>query len=163
MIDPITTVYNALWGILEADAEFTALVKAGNRIKFSGDNQNPLKDQAITSDYPEVRIVSQGSVPHVLRTSNSSSLIKTFAIQILSGDQRLDAIQFPLEWIIYRALASSIGTLLALTWNSKSFVKNAKPTSVNDSFGNREPQSTIRAWIAVWACEVEMWFQTSDL
>lgn len=164
MSDPITLVYDALWSILENSDDFTNAVLVGNRIKFSGTNTAPIKEETITNDYPEVRIVSVSSTPHIFRTSNGSSLVKQFAIQILTGDQRVTEKLFPLEWIIYRALVNGLSTLLGLEWNGKKFVKNVTPISVGDSFRtDRELTPAIRGWLSVWACNVEMWFNTADL
>lgn len=162
MSNPFTIVHDALWAMLESSSEFTDLVPVGNRIKFSGDNSDPLKSQAITTDYPEVRIVPAGGMAHIYRTSNSSSFNQSFAVQILSGDQRVDFLHFPLQWIVYRVFAKELLTLLALTFNSESFVKNIKPASVQSAYPSAEGQQ-IKGWVGIWACEVEMWFSTAGL
>lgn len=162
--DPISLVYNALWSFLESDSEFGELVAPGCRIKFSGEDRSPIKEEATTADYPEVRIVSLSSNPHVNRTSNGSSLIKTFVVQVLSGDQRLTEVQYPMEWLIYRIMSKCVFNLSSLKWNDKPFVKNIKPANVQDSFGRAiNVESAIRGWVSVWSVEVEMWFNTGDL
>jgi len=164
MKDPLSLVYEGLWNILEQSVDFTTMVKPGNRIKFSGNNRAPLKEEAMAADYPEVRITTLSSEPHLCRTSNGSSLKKTFAIQVLSGDQRVDAVDFPLEWIIYSALNRRYDTLADLTWKGKQFVKVLRALNITDNFAMGDAtHPAIRGWVSVWACEIEMWFQTTDL
>lgn len=158
--DPLTIVYNALWDLLEDDADFTSLVSVNNRIKFV-DDESPMKNQAITADYPEVRIVSVGTRPHLLRTSSGSSMVKQFAIQVLTGDQRLDAKLFPLEWTIYKVMNRGIPALLELTYDGRKFIKNLKATTVSDSFMYAQLNPHIKGWTSIWSCEVEIWFRNS--
>ena len=132
--NPITQVHDALWTLLEANGNFTASVEASNRIEFTGGVRNPRKDTHASSDFPEVRIVPLSTETHLQRTSNGSSLVKTFAIQVLVGDQQADTI-YDLEWEIYRALEPWQATLGVLTWNSKKYVKLCRPLTVSTELG----------------------------
>ena len=162
--DPISKAHDALWELLEGSGDFTNLVAKGNRVKFAGNSRAPMKEQAITADYPQVRIVAVSSEPHSNRTSNGSSLKKRFAVQILTGDQRLTEVLFPLEWIIYRTMSKGISTLNTLMWRNHAFIKNVKPIAVADQlFMDGELRPTILGWTSVWQVEIEMWFTTADL
>ena len=162
--DPLSKVYNTLWSALESNAEFTSLVAAGNRIKFSGTDTSPIKDNMITEDFPEVRIIPISTTPHSNRSSNSSSLVKQFAVQMLSGDQRVTANHFPLEWLIFRLMTNHVSDLFELEWSGHKFVKNVKSTNGQDSFSmSTDLKPGIRGWISVWTCEIEMWFPTNLL
>ena len=93
--DPFTQVYEALWTLLEADGNWTALVKPSNRIKFSGANPSPRKDEALSGDFPEVRIVATWLSPQLNADSSNSRVTARFEIQVASGDQRFDAAPVP--------------------------------------------------------------------
>ena len=161
--DPYTVVIEGLWSLLEAREDFTELVKLGNRIKFMGKNREPVKAQIQTGDVPEVRIIVRGSTPHPIRTSNSSTDTVIFELQASSGDQRLDAYHNPLRWACFRAFAHVYDALKNLTWKDKTFVKNAKPTAVTDGVSQQDLDRGIKGWSAIWAVEVDLWFDTSDL
>jgi len=162
-VDPITQVYYALWSLLEAHEPLAQLVKVGNRIKFSGATRDPVKAEVSDADLPELRIVPVSSTPHLQRTSNASSILKRLRIEVSTGDQRVDAGLFAMEWEIYRALSTWAATLTALTWNSKKYVRLARPVTVQDGTAQADLERGIRGWAAVWECEVEMWFDTADM
>jgi len=149
--------------MLEANSAFTDLVKAGNRIKFTGTNRDPIKREVASAGLPEVRIIMTGSTPHPGNTSASSRDTVTFEVQVSSGDQRLDAVHLPLRWVIFRALAGAYTALGTIEWNSKAFVKNVLPQTVGDGVSDADLNRGIQGWSAVWAVEIDCWFDTSDL
>lgn len=161
--DPATQVYNALWDMLEAHKGFTDLVRVGNRIKMSGRKRRPIKDEVSEADLPEVRIIPAGGEPHVQRTSNGSSLVKRFAIQVSTGEEVVDVKLFPVEWEIYRAMSKWAVTLQALKWNGRSFVNLARPLEITEGVSDSDLNRGIVGWSTVWMCEVIMWFTTADL
>lgn len=161
--DPLSQVYDALWDLLEVHVPLTSLVKAGNRVKFSGTSRDPEKERVSTADLPEIRIIPLGGTPHIQRTSNGSSWVKRFAVILATGDKRVDVSLFPVEWEIYRAMAQWADTLTALTWNDKPYIKLARPVSATEGISDRDLQRGVEGWTAVWQCEVELWFTTADL
>ena len=156
--NPITMVYNALWSMLEAHKPLASMVKIGNRVKLTGANRLPIKEHLGTADLPELRLVSTSSEPHVQRTSTSSSLVKRFKIEVCTGDRRLDAALFPLEWAVYCAMHSWQSVLASLKWNDAAFVKLARPVSVQDSTALVDMMRGVEGWTSLWECEVHMWF-----
>lgn len=162
-LDPFTQVYDALWAMLEARAGITKMVRLKNRIKFTGSNRDPIKDQISYRDLPEMILVPGTGIPHLQRTSNSSSMLETLEIRVATGDQRIGEILYPLKWEVYRALSTWETLLLALTWNSKTFVRLVRPTSVQDGVAQADLNRGIKGWSTLWACEYEMWFATADL
>lgn len=158
--DPITKLHEALWTLLEAHTPFTALVAESNRIKYTS-STGPYKQNLVVADMPEVRIVPVSTTPHLQRTSNGSSLVKRFEVQVKVGSIYV-ANLYELEWEIYRALATWATTLQALKWNDKVFVKLCRPTSISED-RDTSPKGGSIGWSCVWACEAEMWFDTADL
>lgn len=161
--DPITLVWNALLDMLESHAGFMSLVKVGNLIRFTGKNRDPVKSQIGPADVPEVRLIPRGGIPHVQRTSNSSSMLETFEVQITSGDQRVDVALFPVKWQVLKALAGWAAVLGALTWKGKTFVRLTRPTGVADGVAEEDLRRGIVGWASIWTVEVHMWFTTTDL
>jgi len=163
-LDPITQVYNALWALLETHTPFTQLVALKNRIKYTGINRDPEKEQVLTEDLPEVRIVPTDTTPHLQATSSTTKILKKFRIEVASGDQRVDAGLFAIEWEIYRALLGWQTTLMALKWNDKAYVVNCRPSTVKDGLMRQSDiERGVRSWVSIWECEVEMYFTTADM
>lgn len=167
--DPFSAVYEELWSLLEDSEEFGRRVAEGNRIKYikDGDNtRDPEKDQMSTADFPEVRLVPAGIFPHLQRTSNSSSIVARYAIEIRSGDKRLNEAHFPVIWAVYRAMAPWAARLRELTWNDGDvFINLARPVGdvIEDMERGGDVSRGIEGWFAIWTVEVSMWFQTSAL
>lgn len=161
--DPMSMVYDALWELAEAWTPLTSLVKVGNRIKFSGDNRDPVKRQVSDADLPELVLGCTAFSPHMLRTSCGSSMDVTFEWMISAGDQRLDAALFPVVWELHRAMIGWMEVLAALTWKSKQFVKLTRALTGNVGMSNPELNRGITGWSSIWSCELQMWFQTVDL
>lgn len=159
--NPLTLVHEALWKLLESHRPFAKLVVEGNRIKYTAES-SPFKRDSSVADLPEVRLVPVQTTPHLQRTSNSSSLLKRFEVQVKTGSQFVAEKLYPLEWEIYRALARWAPVLMALTWEKKTFVKLCRPTQVTETHES-SPKTGPLGWGCIWACEVEMWFETSDL
>lgn len=161
--DPFTQVHDALWELLEDNVGFTELVKEGNRIKFSGDERDPIKTQVQDADLPEVRIVVAGGTPALLNTTSSSKCTKRFQIQVSTGDQRVTAILFPLQWEIFRALSNWPAKLLALTWEGEQFVKRAALFDIAEGVTDADLLRNIKGWATLWLFETELWFKTSAI
>ena len=161
--DPFTLVYDALWSMLDSHTDFQELVKKGNMIRFSGKNRDPVKAEISVSDVPEVRLVPMGGTPHLQRTSNSSSVLEKFEIQLSSGDQRVDYALFPVKWAIYRAMSDWATILEALTWKGRTFVKLARPMSTADGVTESDLRRGIDGWASIWSIEVHMWFANTDV
>ena len=168
--DPISITYDALWDLLEGNEDFCEIVKIGNRIKFSGENRAPLKDTQATNDYPEVRIISRTSEAHLIRTSNGSSLKKQFVIQVLTGEQRLTELLYPLEWLIYCIFSKAFSTLKELKYpdeeseEGSTFIRHIALTGGTDQFSvSVDGKPTQRGWFNVLTIDTEMWFATASL
>lgn len=160
MATPLEDLYDAFWTMLEASSDFTTAVPAGNRIKHTGTDRWPRKTGSLPADFPQVRIVMAGMVPHLERTSDGSSLTVQWAIQVRSGDQRFDTVQ-QLAWYIYRALLGWETYLKnALTWNGAYYVRRCRAMMVRQE---DDPQDDIRGWTDTWACETDLWFRTAQL
>ena len=162
-LDPFTEVYNLAWSLLEASDTFCAMVREGNRIKFSGAHAQQIKEQVSTADLPEVRIVSMGASSHLWRTSNSSTITRRLSVQLASGDQRYAEALYPLEWAIYRALADWPNQVRELTWNGKPFVVNVRCTDAQHGQSDADLIRGIKGWVSIWSVDLDLVFATEEL
>lgn len=161
--DPLSLVYDSIWTMLEAHADFASLVKVGNRTKFSGTNRNPMKEEILTADRPEVRLVATSSRMHLQRASNSSTWDVTLSLQVATGDQRLDYKIYPVMWAVFRALSTWETHVKTLTWNAKTFVHLARPQESTEGVDLPDMNKGIIGWSTIWSYEVQMHFTTADL
>jgi len=165
--DPFTAVYDELWGILLDSAEFASSVKENNRIVYTGalEKRNPEKAEVSTHDFPECRMLAAGFTPHLQRTSNSSSVVSRFSIEMRTGSKALDHLHFPMIWAVYRAMASWATRLSALTWNNgQRFVILSRPVGDTvEDIERGEVSRGIEGWFAIWTIEVTMFFATEGL
>lgn len=162
--DPYSMVVDGLWELLEQDSEFGTLVKPGNRVKFTGKNREPLKEEVGTSDLPEVRIVPTGSTPRQHGSSCSYVDTVTFEVQVASGDQRLDAYHLPLKFIVMRLMYRVQEFLKErVIWNNEQVVQVARPVSVREGYSEADLNRGIVGWSAVWGVEVQLWWKRSTL
>ena len=103
--DPWTQVLNRLWAILEANAAFAALVKPGNRIKFTDTaNQNPIKENIQAGDLPEVTIEPTTAQDQWAYTSTSVGFTQVWSVKLATNDMRLVGAASPLRWIVVKTL-----------------------------------------------------------
>ena len=147
--DPFTQVFEALWSALEAHEPFADLVKPGNRVKFHEDPR--IKHQARAADTPEVRIVAGEVSPHLFRTSTSSTIERSFRIEVFTNDLRITAAAFPVEWAILVAVAGLKDKLPGL-----DFVRKVRP--VSGDVPGPDPDQRTDGWHTVVALNVMMTF-----
>lgn len=161
--DPFSQVHDALWALLEGSDDFCAMVQPGNRCKFNTANRDPVKAEAVSADFPEVRIIPVSTTPHYHHTSSSSSFVKKWKIEVSTGDQRTNLYLFPLEWVIHKALCQWVTALTSLKWNDTPYVKTVRTTTVGDGVASIDLERGITGWASLWECETELWFATADL
>ena len=105
--DPYTRVHNAIWAILEQYPPFTELVRAGNRIKLTGQPVN-IKAEVEAGDLPEVEVVPADDAGYEWG-STANSLVDTamYRINVFTGTMQLDDPRrglYPLKWALISAL-----------------------------------------------------------
>lgn len=164
-VDPFTEGYTALWALLENHAGFTGLVRAGNRVKFTGNKRDPVKQEVQEADLPEVRLVPAGSVIHLWHTSNGSSAVQHYSAQLATGDLRLDAALFPVKWEIVKALSKSDPAhYVNGYWLGLAHVKKVGPVHEStQGILDAELNRGKPGWAEVLRISVEHWFRTVDL
>lgn len=164
MADPLSTVYDALWTLMEGNTTLASLVKPGNRIKFNQQRpESPVKDQVSEADLPELMLVVSSIEPNMQATSNSSSLEVTFDWVLSTGDMSVLRKLLPVTWYLYCAMTNWNTILTALTWNGREFVKRCEALTANTGLADPERNRGIVGWSCLWSCKVLMYFTTTDL
>lgn len=92
--EPYSQVYDRIWEILTTRTAWSALVKPGNRINFSGDDADPTKQQIAEGDLPQATLVQGGFIDggFTSGTNRCAQFDQTFELQLLARDLRIDLI-----------------------------------------------------------------------
>jgi hypothetical protein len=170
--NPLQIIHDQLWEMLESKADFCAAVSAGNRVKYGMAGPDPDLDNAITADYPRVRVYPGSDwKPNIMASSTSSQLSTLWEIQVCTGEQQLGAF-WTVYWATYRACSGWQQYIQQdASWNGKLFVASVKPLRSDAHEPLRPPgwpverkmNRGIRQWLTVWAAMVDCWFLTSDI
>lgn len=168
MPNPLTQVTDALWTMLEANSTFATLVPEPNRIKY--DNRSPEKRAAQKADYPLVRIRESTAAAHLYHTSNTSTFVKRYTIEIATGEQSYESTGpntgiHDVEWNVIRALADWPAQLTGLVWDvdDSTFIKQCRLLTAEQTLDNPELNRRIRGWSTIWIGEVLFAFSTANL
>jgi len=161
--NPLRLVYAGIWTMLEARAEFTTAVLAGNRIKYTGTDRAPKSDMdggLQPADFPKVRVVMKKLITHLHRTSNGSNLTVLWGIEVNSGNQQF-ADLLDVDWAIYRAMEPWTTYMQAnITWKSENFVRRCRPREVDVTMTDAQKN---KGWRDAWLGETDLWFATLDV
>lgn len=165
--DPLTLVYDEVWAYLETKSAFTTLVRASNRIKFSGGSRTPQKDKVSTFDLPEIRLIPVAMSFEDIRNSSSTSFFtQTLEFSIATGDQRLteNDMIFETQFTLIRCLVDVNAALKLLTWpTTQRFIGNVQVQGSQIGTSEADLNRGIKGWSSLVQLEIEYYFQTSDL
>ena len=161
--EPFAQVYSGLWELMLKHPGVETMVKDRNRIRFDLIDRDVQKEAVAEADLPELMLLTESISGNLQNTSSSSMITRQYAWIMSTGDLRYTERLSQLEWAVWCAMAGWKNVLAALTWREKNFVKRmnivASSTGISDPARNRG----INGWSAVWRCEVEMHFATSDM
>lgn len=167
MSNPLSLVYDKLWAMVEAHPDVATIVSAGNRIKFNDPAiRDVWKDRVASSDVPELVLVPDAGSVNLHATSSSSRVTRQYSWLISTGDLRLGAYLHAVEFMLIVAYSEWDTHLKTVEWpdaSGKFPVTRCK--LVDARVGHSDPQLNrrLKGWSAVWSCEVEFHFDTSDL
>lgn len=176
-VNPLKRVYDGLWTILEAHSGFTAIVAAGNRIKFTkglsdaNKKRNPVPGVVQDGSFPQVRIVPAGADAYLRNDSTGTRLDLFYRIEARTAEKQYDDLGL-LTWEILRAMADwgsvvvdgASGTLSGgtLTWAAgKTFT--VTDVALQQRQDRIAVEKEIPGWHALWRGRVRLDFETSDL
>ena len=168
--NPIRLVHSALWTMLEADTDFTTLVPSRCRIKYTATTEwyPDVKETLGEADQPQVRIIPTAlGLPDraQLHSSSSSSFLKiSWAIEVLTGDQRLHGLM-DVAWCVYKATkdwTSYLRDSATLRWQNKSFVYRTQLRRCETQLSEKLSRG-IRGWVSIWEGDTDIYLTTTDL
>jgi len=166
--DPFTHVHNAFWTLLEANTVITGLVPTTNRLKLDNTASPEVPPDIGIFDEPVLRVRPTQGVGGLLTTSSGSNVKLIYLIEFAVGERYINDF-YPLFWAIVCALSKWEATMEALEWlggtagADQHFVKLCKLIEVPSQWTNRGVASRQPGWFTAMACEVSMWFKTSDM
>lgn len=162
--NPFTLTYTAIVQLLCSNPHFKRLVETGNIIRFdSANNFDPFKQDIKAGDLPEIIVISDGFVSNMHHTSSTSRVIKRYSLLIATGNKQINYLLNQVQWEVLVAMVNWKNVLGALQWRDESFVKRVDVLDVVEGLSNSEQNRGIEGWSSVWRCEVEMYFETSEI
>lgn len=159
--DPYSPVYEAIWNAIEQHSLLAGKVRIGNRIRYDGESRDPAKDQVLSADFPELRIVTTG-IEATNQDSTNTRHVRGFHVIIVTGDRRLDEYLFPIEWELFRALLPLHRQQFAAQYTLGEFKWQAQLGPATEGLLT-EHNRGIAGWAAVWTLTVTFHFRTSDI
>lgn len=166
--DPISVVTDAFWTMLEADTDFAAAVKPGNRIKYAiGERFDPREHSLGPDDLPQVTVMFHGIISwtaeHILEnTSNSGLMVGLWSIEVRTRPYRIDEFGTVL-WATLRALMTWRTHFPGLTWNTENFAKCLRVQRHNTEVQRSKAEQGVTGWRTVVPVEVHMAFSRSAM
>lgn len=159
---PYSKVYDAIWALLEADAAFTNMFPAGNRIKFNdATDRAPHKQRVQTADLPEVMLLVEGGELNVQNTSSTTKSIVNYVLAVNTGDWRLNEFILPINWLVTCQAKLWCSFISNVTWRGQSYVKVVRITTNTIGESNEKRNRGIKGFSGLITFQVEMHFQTS--
>lgn len=163
MITPYSKVYDAIWALLEASAEFTTLFPVANRIKYGTQtDRQPHKPNQQSADTPEVMLVAMGGPINLQNTSSTTKVVQSYDLVVNTGDYRLNEYIFPIAWIVTCRAKAWCQHLASLLWRGANYVKVVRITNSTIGESPERRKRGIKGWSSVMTFEVEMHFSTND-
>jgi len=156
MADPFTTIYNALWDLLESDTDFTSAVRTANRIKFTSSSRDPRKKALQDADAPYVEIAPSDGNVEFYTTSEAHRFEMQYDIRVFTGDLRVNQKLYPLIWTIVKALSNANDTL------NLDYVQSVRVASLNVEEFDKDLNRGTSGWVFVIKVMVQCYFNRAD-
>ena len=171
--NPIRTVYDALWDLLETKSEFTDMFPndTPHQLRYTTDNSTDfaiepdLKDLS-PADYPRCRIVFPGGNSRLNFCRDASALGAKFDIEVCTGHQMqnrmMDAV-----WAFYLGLSKWLVVLrhedTGVKWNSRLCVTDIADEEIAATSKDDEQNRGTEQWTGVFRITATLDFETADL
>jgi hypothetical protein len=152
--------------MLSSKADFTALFPVGSQRQVRYDSDKlywPDQDdnvQLAPNDYPRCRITQRGLGGQTEDTSNGSTVLVAYDIEVCTGQMQ----QGPLmdaDWAILQGLLWWREYLLAMEWNGTYPIRDANSRKCEEKDDNKERNRGTYQWVSLWTLELTFVFSTS--
>jgi hypothetical protein len=161
-IDPYTQVCDAIRDCLKACKAFTDRVKEGNIVTYIDGAPNPVKDEVIAADFPEVRVVQTTSDTNLPCSSSSTKCTETFSIQLAGGSLKAEVVN-AVRFAMLCALTNLQQKLDALLCFGKQFARVARVGKSTTGQTQSDLLRGIKGFTNILDITIDMYFTTADL
>jgi len=154
MSTPLVEIHDQIWTTLETDPAFTALVPAGNRVKYRT-KRDDTKRHALTNDFPEVRVRSLQCDFNRVRDTAEHGCTWQFVIEAAFGEKTVGNL-YDLTWYVWKAMERIQDDFdTAYEAGDDYKVIQCDPISVETTLDNhRLNRGTNEAWSSLFAGEI---------
>jgi len=170
--NPFWDLHDGIWDLLEdtstatdllaAGKHFTNLIESRNRIKFTGDSREPIRQVTSTADRPEAMVWATQTRVRDRRASNADSIALQWEVIVRTKHQSF-GILFDLQWAVIRQLVNWDSLKTTVKWGSEYPVKIFDILTSEDSLINRGLNQNLKGWTSVWQGYTELWFSHANL
>jgi len=165
--DPFSQCYDLLKSLIFNNNDIARLIRPANAMMFTREPGRtrqvlPLKAEISEGDLPEWRLLPTGGTPKVGRSSDHSSWLQKYSMQIATGDLDVEAEKglFPLSFALWCAWASWAPMFASLTFHDTPFVHLAQAIEATQGIAIENENRGIRGWATVWQVQVDIWLPT---
>jgi hypothetical protein len=88
---------------------------------------------------------------------------RTYQWLLSTGDFRINMRLFPVQFALFSAMLDWETVLSTLTWRNKKFVLKCAYGTGHEGLSIPTLNRNIKGWSSIWACTVDMQFQSDDL
>jgi hypothetical protein len=162
--NPFTLTYTALAKLLLSNPRLKRLLEMGTLIRYDKTGTpNPAKKDVTPGDLPEIILIPSGFTSNLHATSSSSRVLRQYTLLVSTGTQELNYLLNQVQWEVLIAFANWKSVMGALEWRDAAFVKRVDVLSIDEGLSDPALNRGVKGWSAIWSCEIEMYFQTSEL
>jgi hypothetical protein len=155
--NPFKIVYDAIFRLAVDSLDLSRMVKASNKIDLGSETKtDPIKAERITSDFPEIVLISDRADANLHASNTHVSFMREYAWVINVAEYKIALDLLSVEWALFAAMRNWEKTVRDLTWNGETFVIHANLTSLRETDRDITQRRGMRGWAAVWTCMVEM-------
>jgi hypothetical protein len=167
-MDPFSQAYEALRRLAIESARLRSLVRVGNQIFFNSQSWSPPdKPEVSDADLPELALMVTTLEGRIRQTSSGSMAKLGFDWILSTGDPNVQRAILPVMFAVYAAMTPWVTSITPeanpFMWKDASFIKRVDLVQANVGLADPDRNRGIRGWSSVWACEIEMYFQTSSV
>jgi hypothetical protein len=167
-LDPFSKCFAAVWAMAAESKRVCSLVRPSNQIRYDlQSDESPDKPEISEDDLPELSLVPTTLQGGIRQNSSSSKALLRLEWWFATGQPGVANMILPLTFAVYCAMTpwperQETGTR-PLEWRGQKYIKRIDLVDANFGLQRPEQNRGIPGWGCVWACEVEMWYKTTDV
>lgn len=154
--DEFTLTEQGMWFVLESHPELALTFRLGNRIQFSGQDDDPGKHATLDADKPEVMLMPASGAANNRNTSGSVGFVMTYTVGIRTATKSTAKPKSinALVGMVYRAFEAWGDSLPACPW-----VRLVRLAQYQPSPAEQAQPDDVEGWVGVLTVTVESVFE----